>query len=154
MKLLLENWRKYLAEEQAKYAGILMLIPDRDMIDELRLLSASLPGEAVPLSDEDLHVTLLVPKTLKPYKKALKAIREAGGIPSGPEIKLISEIEERIDDAAGKRSWVVWLENQQDMKDYVNQIMEMVGGPLDPEPNRRFHISIANLTGDPHGSVG
>jgi hypothetical protein len=112
-----------------------------------------MPGEAVPLSDKDLHVTLLGYETLEPYREALLAIREAGGMPSGPEIKLISDIEERINDASGKRSWVVWLENQQDMKDYVNQVMEMVSGPLDPEPNRRFHISIANLTGNPHDSV-
>jgi hypothetical protein len=48
---------------------------------------------------------------------------------------------------------VVWLENQDKMKDYVNQIMEMVGGPMDPEPGRRFHISLANLTGNPGDSV-
>ena len=153
MKLLLESWRKYLTEEQVKYAGILMLMPDDDTIGELYPLVASLPPEAVPLSEEDLHVTLLGFKPLKPYKKTLKAIRKAGDIPSGPPIKLMLDVEERIDDASGKRSWVVWLENQQDMKDYVNQVMEMVGGPLDPEPNRRFHISIANLTGNPHDSV-
>jgi hypothetical protein len=153
MKLILENWRRYLTEEQAKYAGILMLMPDRDMIDELRLLSVSLPGEAVPLSDEDLHVTLLGYKALKPYRKALKAIRDGEGIPPGPSIILAAGVEERLDEASDKKSWVVWIENQQDMRDYVNQIMEMVGGPMDPEPDRRFHISIANLTGYPHDSV-
>ena len=166
MKLLLESWREYLTEEKAKYAGLFMLIPDDDMINNIRLISADLPSVAVPLKEEDLHVTLLGYKALKPHRKALKAIRDGEGIPPGPSIILATNeegmpiVEKRPPvgekpDGSTKESWVVWLEdeNQQDMRDYVNQVMEMVGGPSDPEPNRRFHISIANLTGDPHDSV-
>ena len=39
------------------------------------------------------------------------------------------------------------------MRSYVNQVMEMVGGEPNPEPNRRFHITLANLTGNPGDSV-
>ena len=153
MKLLLENWRKYLNEEEAKYAGLFMLIPNDDVTNKIRLISADLPPLAKPLKEEDLHVTLLGHRALEPHRKALKAIREAGGIPPGPPIALAPGVEEKSDDVTGKRSWVVWVENQQDMRDYVNQVMEMVGGPMDPEPDRKFHISIANLTGHRHDSV-
>ena len=153
MKLILENWRKYLAEELVKFSGILKLVPDEDTISELRTISASLPPDAVPLSEDKWHVTLAHQSVLKPYRKQLKRIDKAGEMPSGPRVVLLPEIEERIDDALGRKSWVVWLENQDEMRDYVNQIMEMVGGPLDPEPNRRFHISLANLTGNPGDSV-
>ena len=153
MKLLLENWRKYLSEGTAKYAGLFMLIPDDDVINKIRLISADLPPLAKPLKEEDLHVTLLGHRALEPHREALKAIREAGGIPPGPPIALAPGVEERTDSAGVKKSWVVWIENQQDMRDYVNQVMGMVDGPMDPEPDREFHISIANLTGDPHDSV-
>jgi hypothetical protein len=151
MKLLLENWRKYLTEEQVIYSGILMLDPDAALIEYIQ--SIKLPDDAVRLSSEDLHVTLLGFKALKSYKKALKAIRVAGNIPEGPSISLLPDVEKRVDEASNRTSWVLWVENQQEMKDYVNLVMGMVGGPDDPEPNRRFHISIANLTGNPHDSV-
>ena len=153
MKLLLERWKRYLKEDLVKFSGILKLMPDEGIIQELRQISASLPPEAVPLPEDKWHVTLAHQSVLKPYRKQLKAMGKADEIPSGPQPTLIHEIEERADDATGRKSWVVWLENQDEMKDYVNQIMEMVGGPMDPEPGRRFHISLANLTGNPGDSV-
>ena len=78
---------------------------------------------------------------------------KAGEIPSGPQPVLLPEVEERVDEALGRKSWVAWLGNQDEMKDDINQIMEMVVGPPDPEPSRRFHISLANLTGNPGDSV-
>ena len=153
MKLLLERWKRYLKEDLVKFSGILKLMPDEGIIQELRNISVELPSEAVPLPEDKWHVTLAHQSVLKPYRKQLKAMAKAGEIPSGPQPVLIHEIEERADDATGRKSWVVWLENQDEMKDYVNQIMEMVGGPMDPEPGRRFHISLANLTGNPGDSV-
>ena len=153
MKLLFENWKRYLKEDLVKFSGILKLMPDEGIIQELRNISVELPSEAVPLPEDKWHVTLAHQSVLKPYKKQLKAMGKAGEIPSGPQPVLIHEIEERVDDALGRKSWVVWLENQDETKDYVDQIMEMVGGPMNPEPRRRFHISLANLTGNPGDSV-
>jgi hypothetical protein len=153
MKLLLENWKRYLKEDLVKFSGILKLMPDEGVIQDLRNVSVELPPEAVPLPEDKWHVTLAHQSVLKPYRKQLKALGKAGEMPSGPRPVLSPEIEERVDDASDRRSWVVWLENQDEMKEYVNQIMEMVGGPLDPEPSRRFHISLANLTGNPGDSV-
>ena len=153
MKLLFENWKRYLKEEQVKFSGILKLMPDEGITQELRQISAQLPPEAVPLPEDKWHVTLAHQSVLKPYRKQLKAMGKADEIPPGPPPVLLSEIEERVDDALGRKSWVVWLENQDEMKTYINQIMEMVGGSPDPEPSRRFHVSLANLTGNPGDSV-
>ena len=48
-------------------------------------------------------------------------------------------VEERIDEEMGRKSWVVWVRNQDDFKEYVQEVIQMVGGPLgDPEPSRRL----------------
>ncbi len=152
MKLLFENWRKFLNEE-VKFSGILKLMPDPEIISQAKSLIETLPPEAVPLSDDRLHVTLAHQSVLKPFKKQLKAMAKAGELPPPPPVILSNDWEERVDEALGRKSWVAWAENQDELRDYVNQIMELVGGPPDPEPERKFHISLANLTGNPGDSV-
>ena len=145
---LFENWRKYLNEE-VKFSGILKLNPNADAIMKAKSIMQTLPPEAVPLSDERLHVTLAHQSVLKPYRKQLKALT----FPPEPEVLLSSEWEEKVDEALGRKSWSVMVENQEELRTYVNQIMELAGAPLDPEPDRVFHISLANLTGNPGDSV-
>jgi len=152
MKLLLENWRKYLNEE-VKFSGILKLVLDPQIISQAKSLIETLPPEAVPLGNDRLHVTLVHQSVLKPFKKQLKALANAGELPLEPPVKLGRNWEERVDEEQGRKSWVVWVENQADLVDYVNQIMKRIGGPPNPEPDRRFHVSLANLTGDPGDSV-
>jgi len=102
LRLLFENWRKYLNEwavpehsmtsdELAKpvgmepvvnppivkFTGILKLVPSTETLEEIRLLSESLPGESVVLHDDRLHVTLVHQSHLKPYRSALKALSAA-----------------------------------------------------------------------------
>jgi len=153
MKLLFENWRQYLNEGEVKYSGILKLKPDQNIVQQLHGISATLPEEAVLLPENLWHVTLIHQSILKPYKKQLKEMDKTGRLPEAPLALLSPEVEERVDETLGRKSWVVWLENQEEMKEYVNSIMEMVGGMPDPEPDRRFHISLANLTGNPGDSV-
>jgi len=152
MKLLLENWRKFLNEE-VKFSGILKLMPDPQIISQAKSLIDTLPPEAVPLGDDRLHVTLAHQSVLKPFKKQLKAMAKAGELPPAPPVILSNDWEERVDEELVRKSWVAWAENQDELRNYVNQIMELVGGPADPEPERRFHISLANLTGNPGDSV-
>ena len=53
-----------------------------------------------------------------------------------------------------KKSWAVELENQDEMRKYVAEFMELLGDTnINPEPERKFHISLANLTGNPQDSV-
>ena len=146
MKLIMESFRKYLNEGDVKFSGILKTIPIEAM-GELQELSQQLPDEAVLLPEDKWHVTLIHQSILRPYRKELKSME----LQPAPAAKLIPEIEERRD--GERRSWVVWLENQDKMREYVNQLMEQLGGQPDPEPDRRFHVSLANLTGNPGDSV-
>jgi len=148
MKPILENWRKFLSEE-VKLQGILKLTPTPEVVAQARDIMQTLPPEAVPFPDERLHITLAHQSVLRPFRKQLKTM----DLPEPPEAILGTEWEEKVDEELGRKSWSVELVNQDDMRAYINQIMELVGGPPDPEPNRRFHISLANLTGNPGDSV-
>lgn len=135
-----------LMEGEVAFSGILKTMPT-EVMGELQKLSQGLPEGAVLLPEDKWHVTLIHQSVLKPYRKELKSME----FPPAPAAKLIPEVEERSD--GEKRSWVVWLENQEEMKGYVNQLMQQLGGQPDPEPDRRFHVSLANLTGKPGDSV-
>ena len=148
MKLLLENWRTFLNEE-VKLQGILKLTPTPEVVAQAKDIMQTLPPEAVPLPDEKLHVTLTHQSVLKPFRKQLKTM----DLPEPPKAILATDWEEKVDEELGRKSWFVELVNQDDMRAYINHIMELVGGPLDPEPDRHFHVSLANLTGNPGDSV-
>ena len=148
MKLLLENWRRYLAEE-VQYSGILKLKPTPEIISQAKAAMADLPPEAIPLPDKALHITLVHQNILKPYRKQLKAME----LPPEPEATLTPGYEEKVDEALGRKSWVVPVENQEDLREYVNEVMELLGAEVNPEPNRIFHITLANLTGNAGDSV-
>ena len=137
----------------AKFTGILKLVPSTETLEEIRLLSQTLPAEAVLLSDDKLHVTLVHQSHLKPYRSALKALSDAGELPVPPKAVLKKEWDEKLNDELGRRSWSVELVNQDVMHGYVNEVMAMIGGQPNPEPERVFHISLANLTGNPGDSV-
>ncbi len=135
---------------QVEFSGVLKLMPDANVVASVSILAEQLPPEAILLPDEKLHVTLIHQSILKPYRPMLKTME----FPSPPPAMLETSIEERVDEAQGKRSWVVWLQNQDEMKAYVQEVMALLGAPAgDPEPQRRFHISIANLTGKTGDSV-
>ena len=105
------------------------------------------------IEDKNLHVTLVLARLLKPYRKQLKALSAAGELPVPPKAVLKKEWDEKLNDDLGRRSWSVELINQDVMHGYVNEVMTMIGGQPNPEPERVFHISLANLTGNPGDSV-
>tara|TARA_R110000824_G_scaffold82445_2_gene206684 strand:+ start:1452 stop:1910 length:459 start_codon:yes stop_codon:yes gene_type:complete len=151
MKKLLTEWRKFLSEGTVKYSdkgGILKIKPSHIIISELEALQGPLPEEAGRLSEEDLHITLIHQSILKPFHEQIKNME----LPIPPPINLDDEVWER--ESLDKKSWAVRLVNQDEMREYVGKIMELLGSPnLDPEPERVFHISLANLTGKPQDSV-
>ena len=149
MKGVLTEWRKFLlAENSLGYEGILKIVPDIKVVSELETLQAMLPEEAIRLSPHDLHVTLLHQSILKPFEEQLKKLT----LPEPPPIRLNDTVFERK--SPGKKSWAVRLQNQDEMREYVKYIMELLGSSnADPEPERRFHVSLANLTGNPQDSV-
>ena len=151
MKLLLENWRSFLNEE-VQFRGILKLKPSEGVITQAKAIMAKIQEEnpdAVLLPDNALHVTLAHQSVLKKYRPLLKKLT----LPPEPEVILSPHYEEKVDEALGRKSWSVRVENQEDLRNYVNEVMAMVKGPPNPEPNRVFHISLANLTGNAGDSV-
>ena len=70
-----------------------------------------------------------------------------------PKAVLKKELDEKLNDDLDRRSWSVELVNQDVMHGYINEVMTMIGGQPNPEPDRVFHISLANLTGNPGDSV-
>jgi hypothetical protein len=158
MSLLREYIRGILVEQEVKFSGILKLMPNPGIVSAVASLLGQLPPDAVPLPEDRFHVTLAHQSVLKPYRKQLKQMGKDGTLPSPPPVVLESGWEVRpLDgkpDEQGRKSWVVWVKNQGALKAYVQEVIQTVGGPPgDPEPSRRFHISIANLTGNPGDSV-
>ncbi len=152
MKKLLTEWRKYLTEGEVKFSGILKAKPDSAIIAEIERRQKNLPEQAILLANKDLHVTLIHQDFLKPYRKHLKTMK----FDDAPPVILDTGFIVKSDSSEGteKTSWAINLANQSEMRDYVIGVMEQLGAEItNPEPERIFHISIANLTGNPHDSV-
>jgi hypothetical protein len=148
MKLIMEAWKNFLNEQGVKYSGILKIIPNNIIKSEAEALQAMLPEEAIRLSPKDFHVTLIHQSILSAFREEIRNIE----FPSPPPIVLDDTVFERT--TLGKKSWAIRLVNQDEMRDYVGQVMELLGSQnTDPEPERVFHISLANLTGHPQDSV-
>jgi len=149
--------RQLIMEQEVKFSGILKLMPGAGVISTVASLLSELPPEAIPLSEDRWHVTLVHQSVLKPFRKELKELDKAGMLPPPPTVIIDPKVEHRFGVAPGsemgRQSWVVWVKNQGDLAAYVNEIMELIGVPPNPEPNRVFHISIANLTGNRGDSV-
>tara|TARA_E500000331_G_scaffold274035_1_gene266100 strand:+ start:372 stop:965 length:594 start_codon:yes stop_codon:yes gene_type:complete len=145
---LMEN---LLIEQEVKFSGILKIMPAPENISLIESLIPELPPRAIPLPPERFHVTLVHQSILKPFRKILKQMSKEGSLPAPPSVMLESNLEYRED--GDRQSWVLWVVNQDQLKIYVNQIMELIGGPINPEPERVFHVTIANLTGNPGDSV-
>lgn len=147
MKLILNEWRKFLLEE-VEYQGILKISLPEENLSEIEAMQAMLPEEAVRLKKSDLHVTLIHQSILNAFKDQMKS----ADLPEPPEIILDDEVFVRT--SPGKKSWAVRLQNQEEMKKYVEEVMRLLGSNnTNPEPERVFHVSLANLTGNPHDSV-
>jgi hypothetical protein len=147
MKSLMEGWRKFLTEE-VKYQGILKLKLQPNNTADVLDMQSVLPDDAILLDEEDLHITLIHQSILKPFRKQAEDMT----FPPPPPIVLEDDVWER--QSLDKKSWAVRLRNQEEMREYVKNIMERLGSQnTNPEPERVFHVSLANLTGNPHDSV-
>lgn len=142
------EWRNFLLEGATEYSGILMIKPDPAIIAQIQEMQETLPAYGKILKKGDLHVTLIHQSILNLFKETIENIE----LPDPPIIKIEPRIFQRK--SPGKESWAVRLINQDEMRDYVRRIMELLGSQnTNPEPERVFHITVGNLTGDPHDSV-
>jgi len=139
-------------------AALLLKIDEKTKSDIKNLFTNS-PEVAglFPLPDDKLHITLTSIKNCKANKDALKTSLPTSIV--APEVVLgETTISERPE--TGKKSFVVAVANQEDLKAFVDQIYTSMG-LTNPEPERYFHITIANNVenkkmpgvADPFGSI-
>ena len=134
------------------FDGILKLKLSDEQISFIEQLE--LPTEAIRLKQKYLHVTLIHQSFLKEYRPVLKAKCKSGELLEAPSVRLENIIEVRTDERLERKSWVIWVQNQLDLRSYVERFMEDLTGTRSlPEPDRVFHVSIANLTGNRGDSV-
>lgn len=136
---------------RVEFSGILKLSPSNPPTDLQGSLSGYFEERGLkPLPVEKLHITLLNQAVLKPFAKDLKgkAFPEYdGSITYGDIYSIIREDE-------GKESVFVVIEEQRELSDYISKTLSEMGIPAEPEPNRIYHISLGNKTGNPLDSVG
>ena len=137
-----------MTENEVKYSGILKIKVPQELWGDIERYQQQVPSDAVLLASKDLHVTLVHQSILSNFKDKLGKM----DFLKPPPIELEDEVWERS--SPGKKSWAIRVKNQDDMRNYVKQVMKSLGSQnLNPEPERVFHVSIANLTGQPKDSV-
>lgn len=133
-----------------KFTGILKLSLDDASLARAVGLWTKLPVEAKHLSAENLHVTLVHQSHLKPFKSFFSGL----ALPEGPNVILDDEIRPIV--RSDKKSWIVLVKNQDEMRGYVDAISDLMFANLGTRivEDRVFHVSLANLDGSPFASVG
>jgi len=139
-------------------AALLLKVDDSVKSEIKNLFEKSGVKDLFPLMDDKLHITLTSIKNCKENKAILKSSLPKDITP--PRIVLgQTTIAERGD--VGKKSLVVAISNQDELKKYVDEIYTKLN-LKNPEPDRFFHITIANNVenksnpgkADPFGSIG
>lgn len=141
---------KYLAgilKEEAHLqadAGMLLKLDDsvKSQLNNIQVPQDPNGNNMTKLPDNSLHVTLTSIKNFKPYKNEF-----VGFVPQTPfpDVKL-GEARFVYRDDTGKATYVVSVENQEDLKNFVDNVYEELG-LQNPEPDRFFHITLANNKG-------
>ena len=136
MKLIMENFRKFLKEEAYKVigAGIVKLNPGASLKQKALKLQATLipnieGNGAKPLHADHLHITLLHQKARPAgvsggkWKKALKVLPDYEN-PIGLEDKVTGPIQ-----SGGRTSWLVFVDKstQVGLENYVKAVLLKVG---------------------------
>ena len=147
---------------KTSFTGILKLSLDTNMISKLNFLQEQIVDENPdfkPLPNDKLHITLIHQSIFKGVNskgeklgKALSNLIKEGKLPE-PTFNIELEDDIQFANQGEKQSFYVNVKNQSTIKEYVKQIMSLIGGNQDPEPQRVFHISLCNKTGSPFDSV-
>jgi 5'(3')-deoxyribonucleotidase len=133
-----------------------LLLKDLNTKTSINSLIKDMPAEPkgstmTKLPDDKMHVTLTSIKSFKPFKDKLKDFQLPEDI-KFPNVELgDAKFVYRED---GKTTYVAAVKNQNDIKEFVDKIYQKIG-ETNPEPNRFFHITLANNEGgDPFKSIG
>jgi hypothetical protein len=135
-KILKENY-------QPEHTGILKVRPNPTQVTEIQNKVLEKFPDLKPLPVDKLHVTMLHQQLAKPLKNA-------------PLPPLQTELTFDFNgvylvEREGKKSVFVVVNEQEALKNYMNQIAQM---GVQIEPNRVYHVTLANLTGNVADSVG
>ena len=169
----MENWKRFLTESyDVKSTGIVKLVPDESLRRQALDLQESIKDpEATPLQSDRLHITLLHQKARPEgvsggkWKKMLKNLPKfEGSIGLENEVVTIP--------SGDRKSWLIYVDNptQAALDEYIINALRGVGlddpainalrekeagflGTRGDSPTRKYHISLANLTGNPGDSV-
>jgi hypothetical protein len=122
-----------------------------------KLISLEIPeepngNEMTKLPDDKLHTTLTSIKSFKPFKEEFKdfVLPEEINAPDA----ILGEGKFVYRDEQGKVTYVIALDNQNEFKEFVDKIYNSLGLE-NPEPNRFYHITVANnASGNPFKSIG
>jgi hypothetical protein len=142
-------------ELQFKFSLLLKI--DNSIKYKIKSLISKMPkpkGENImtPLPDDKIHITLTSIKNFKPYKDKFKDFKLSKDIKT-PVIQL-GKTKFVYRKKENKVTYVVEIQNQNDVKQFVDKIYKQIG-EQNPNPNRFFHITIANnQNGDPFKSIG
>ena len=113
------------------------------------------------------HMTILSSRDLKPLRERMEMSNNAfrkwmkemiPTLPPAPELVINTDVFHKTrresDDGSVKESHCLFLSNNISFLDWRDEIMDALGVRLeDIDISRPFHISITNLTGNPHDSV-
>jgi 5'(3')-deoxyribonucleotidase/2'-5' RNA ligase len=137
------------SSERIMHGTGLLLKLDNNTLQSIQ--NMNIPDNLTRLDNKNLHVTLTSIRNFKPFKEDFESVGfddiEIPNIELGNTT--IAKREEQ-----GKESFVVAVKNQDELKRFVDEIYEKVG-KSNPEPDRYFHITIANnKEGNPFGSIG
>jgi len=135
-RLIKENY-------QPEHTGILKVRPNPTQIVEIQRRVVEKFPEMKPLPGDKLHVTMLHQQLAKPLKGAAFPPLQTD-ITFDPNHVYMVEREE-------KKSVFAVVNEQEAIKEYMNSIAQM---GVQIEPNRTYHVTVANLTGNVADSVG
>ena len=142
------EWRESMFNEnhQPEVTGILKVRPDTtDLISMQNKVLANFT-DLKPLPPDKLHVTMLHQKLAKPLSKVSVPALDTSLSFNPNQVYLIER--------EGKKSVFVVANEQEAIKDYMNNLGKNLGIELQIEPSRLYHVTLANLTGNPADSVG
>lgn len=144
-KIWLEN--KILSENyQPEVTGILKVKPEPSQLLDFQNKVLERFPDLKPLPQDKLHVTMLHQKLAKPLAK-LNMPPLQTELSFNPENIYVVERE-------GRKSVFVVANEQDALRSYMDNLGPSLGVELQTEPSRVFHVTLANLTGNPADSVG
>jgi hypothetical protein len=128
---------------QPEHTGILKVRPNPTQIIEIQKRVIEKFPEMKPIPEDKLHVTLLHQQLAKPIKNATVPPMQSDITFDTNRVYMVER--------EGKKSVFAIVNEQEPIKDYMNSISQM---GVQIEPNRTYHVTVANLTGNVADSVG